>query len=272
MPQSRFRLASIAARRVVMTGCLHDRISTRSFGVLFGILLAVTSLVSVATTLHDNSPRIAQANVQVEPTATAGRLVLSTSTADPTPISVSTIAPTSPSGQAQDEIAFEAGDWVGGFVRDDAEYYGRPWTAIYGAQSDYPSATLTLVLANDPDEPVTLVFDGLDDELPANNRVAIEINGQRVYEGESWFENWDGLGRGENAQWTTVEITIPADLLIKGRNRVTVLNLTDGANFSSPPYILLSTGTVTSTEAGLFGEPDEVNVSVTVVSIGGGND
>ena len=38
--------------------------------------------------------------------------------------------------------AFTAEDWVGAFYRGDEQFYGRPWSAIYGAASEYPQATI----------------------------------------------------------------------------------------------------------------------------------
>jgi hypothetical protein len=171
-----------------------------------------------------------------------------------------------------DQESFGADAWNGGYLRNDAVYYGRPWTSIYGAQSDYPAASLTITLADDPEEPVVLTFDGLDDETPGNNQVAVLVNGQEIFRGESWFPSWDGVGNGENAAWTAVRLTIPPDILIAGDNVVTIRNLADGANFSSPPYVLLSVGTVASSESGIFANPDGLDVEIQVLdfSIGSG--
>jgi len=183
----------------------------------------------------------------------------------PTPSDDEPEEPAPQGGEGDDEVSFGADAWVGGFLRGDAGYLGRPWTAIYGAQSDYPRATLVLALTNDPTEPVDLVFDGLDDEAPGINRIALDINGQRVYRGDGWFAGWDGIGDGANVVWTTVRITIPPDLLVKGDNRITISNLSEAANFSSPPYILVAEGSATSFEGGLFGEPPEGEVVVSIV-------
>jgi hypothetical protein len=171
-----------------------------------------------------------------------------------------------------DEVSFGADAWHGGFLRNDSAYYGRPWTSIYGAQSDYPAASLTITLADDPEKPVVLTFDGLDDEAPGNNEIVVLVNKQEVFRGQSWFPSWDGVGNGENADWTAVRITIPPDILIAGNNVVTIRNLTDGANFSSPPYVLLSVGTIASSEPGIFAKPDglEVEVETLDFSIGSG--
>jgi hypothetical protein len=167
-----------------------------------------------------------------------------------------------------DEISFGAGDWIGGYLRDDSASYGRPWTSLYGAESDFYAATLYFTLSDDPEAPILLTFDGLDDEEPGNNPIAVEINGQRIFEGDSWFESWDGAGNGENAAWTTVRFSIPPELLVAGTNTVTFFNLSDAANFSSPPYILLAEGTISSSESGIFGDPGDIDFKVDVLGTG----
>ena len=164
-----------------------------------------------------------------------------------------------------EEVSFGAGDWIGGYLRDDAEFYGRPWTSLYGAESDFYAATLYFTLSDDPENPILLTFDGLDDEEPGNNPIAVEINGQRIFEGESWFESWDGNGNGEDAAWTTVRFSIPPELLVAGTNTVTFFNLSDAANFSSPPYILLAEGTISSSESGIFGDPGDIDFEIDVL-------
>jgi hypothetical protein len=239
----------------------------RRFGlvpvVLTGVAMTLGLSILVGGAL---SPRAA---AQDDPTPTPVELTFNTPTPD---ASTSDDEPAPPDEEADegdsedegDELSFAADAWAGGYFRGDAEFYGRPWTAVYGALSDYPSATLVLPMTDDPTEPVELVFDGLDDEAPAINPIALEVNGQRVFEGEAWFAEWDGVGNGANAPWTTVRITIPPDLLVKGDNRVTLRNLTESANFGSTPYVLLSEGVATSSEDGLFGATEEVAITVVV--------
>ena len=172
-------------------------------------------------------------------------------------------------GEVAEEVAFGAGDWIGGFLRDDSAFYGRPWTALYGAESDFFAATLYFTLSDDPEEPILLTFDGLDDEESGNNPIAVEINGQRIFEGESWFESWDGVGDGADAAWTTVRFSIPPELLMAGTNTVTFYNNSDAANFSSPPYILLAEGTIASSESGIFGDPGDIDFEIDVLGSNG---
>jgi len=216
--------------------------------------LAAIILIATATF----GPRIASGTSSAQDSG--GQLTFNT----PTPTGGGQ-AESDDDGDVADQVSFGADAWTGGFLRNDAVYYGRPWTSIYGARSDYPAANLVLTLADDPEEPIVLTFDGLDDEDPGNIQMAVLVNGLQIYRGESWFPSWDGVGNGENAEWSAVRIAIPPEILIAGDNIVTIRNLTDAANFSSPPYILLSVGTATSTEPGIFGEPDVPNVQIDVL-------
>jgi hypothetical protein len=158
----------------------------------------------------------------------------------PTPTSPTTV-PIVPSTSG---AAFTAADWIGAFNRGDEQFYGRPWSAIYGAASEYPRATIRFRLDAQPSGPATLVMTGLDDELPELNPIAIEVNGQQVFSGPSPFLNWDGVGNGDEAAWTEVTLTIPADVLKRGRNEITIANLSPGGNFNAPPYLLLADATL----------------------------
>ena len=145
---------------------------------------------------------------------------------------------------SSDAAAFTAADWTGAFYRGDAQFYGRPWSAIYGAASPYPRATIRFRLDAQPSGPATLTLTGLDDELAELNPIAIEVNDQQVFSGPSPFLNWDGVGNGADAAWTEVTVTIPAELLKRGRNQITVANLSPSGNVNAPPYVLLGDATL----------------------------
>jgi hypothetical protein len=155
----------------------------------------------------------------------------------PTP----TLVPIVPSSAA---AAFSAADWIDAFYRGDAQFYGRPWSAIYGATSPYPQATIRFRLDTQPSGPATLTLTGLDDELAELNPIVIEVNDQEVFSGPSPFLNWDGVGNGADAAWTEVSVTIPAELLKRGRNQITVANLSPSGNVNAPPYVLLGDATL----------------------------
>ena len=157
------------------------------------------------------------------------------------PTEAPTTVPIVPSPSA---ATFTAADWIGAFYRGDAQFYGRPWSAIYGAASEYPRATIRFRLDARPSGPATLRLTGLDDELAELNPITIEVNGQQVFSGPSPFLNWDGIGNGEDAAWTEVAVTIPADVLERGRNEITIANLSPSGNFNAPPYVLLADATL----------------------------
>jgi hypothetical protein len=118
--------------------------------------------------------------------------------------------------------------------------YGRPWMALYGAQSAYPAATLVVRLESAPTGPAALTLTGLDDEWPALNPLTMTVNDQVVFSGPSPFANWDGSGNSAAVAWTPVTLAIPAELLHAGRNTITVANLTPSSAFNAPPYVLLA--------------------------------
>ena len=152
-----------------------------------------------------------------------------------------TIVPIVPSATA---ATFTAADWFGAFYRGDDQFYGRPWSAIYGAASEYSRARIRFRLDAQPSGPATLTLTGLDDELADLNPITIEVNGQQVFNGPSPFQNWDGIGDGQDAAWTEVAVTIPAELLERGRNEITIANLSPSGNFNGPPYVLLADATL----------------------------
>jgi hypothetical protein len=200
---------------------------------------------------------------QVQPTSTPIRLTQVTPVAQrtPTPRPEPTVTSevivivveddADETGQlpAQVDLTFAADDWEGGYYRGDGEWYGRAWTSIYGAQSRYPGGTLRFELETAPETDLVLTVEGLDDELAGQNPIALEVNGERVYEGESPFESWDAnvSNQGADAEWTAVEITLPAELFTTGENTITLLNLSQSGNFNAPPYVLVSEATLAST-------------------------
>lgn len=197
---------------------------------------ATTTVLPVAVLPSPTPVLVAPTPVPPAPTV----VPLPTPTVAPTPATVlPTIAPPSTA-----RLTYTAADWNGGFYRGDAQYYGRPWVAIYGAYSEYPRATLSFTLTDAPSQAATLTITGLDDEWPDLNQVALDVNGQVIFTGESPFPNWDGAGNGQNAAWTSVSFSIPTGVLRAGSNDITLSNLTPADSFNSPPYVLVSDATL----------------------------
>ena len=196
-------------------------------------------------------------------TATASKDSPAEPTSTPRVFQIATLSPTesaAPTEQVAQEpptptvtaeasaevVEFDASDWVGGFYQSDPElqeYYGRPWVAVYGAQSDYPQATLAFELGAVPQAPVAVTVLGLDDELAALNPIAVEINDRRVYEGEDFFANWNAVS-GDPSVWSEIRLTIDPSLLDEGVNTLTLLNLDPAPSFNGPPYFLLGAGSI----------------------------
>jgi hypothetical protein len=198
------------------------------------------------------------------PTATASKDSPAEPTSTPRVFQIATLPPTAQVAQTAptptatpveegDTIDFAASDWIGGFYQSDPElqdYYGRPWVAVYGAQSDYPQAMLAFELDAAPAAPVQITMLGLDDELEALNPIAIEINDRRVYEDEDIFANWNAVS-GDPTVWSEVRLTIDPSLLEEGVNTLTLLNREPSASFNGPPYFLLGAGTIVTEDVGV---------------------
>lgn len=136
-------------------------------------------------------------------------------------------------------VTLAASEWTGGYYQGNGAWYGRPWTALYGSQTQYSTASITVQLGSTPTAPVTLTLVGLNDESGNKNPIQITVNGTTIFNGTSWFASWDGQGQGQNAPWTSVAITIPTSYFSVGANSVVVSNLSNSSNFSMPPYVLL---------------------------------
>jgi hypothetical protein len=268
----------------------NSTVLLRQYGVPVIVVALMISVLVVATVPAGPLSRPAEAQVDPTPARRHVALVPATATATPwvvrrkTPTPVPTAKATgavnivvsltpaagpmqtaSAPGAVRSRESWSAESWKGGYYRGDGLAYGRQWTAVYGAASEYPRSTLTLSLTDDPSKPVRLFITGLDDELVAKNRIRVEVNGQRVYEGESWFPNWDGNGSGANAGWKTVQISIPPELLMQGTNRITIRNMSESANFGQAPYLLLASVDAESDEEDIFGKASLAAVEVVVI-------
>ena len=175
------------------------------------------------------------------PTATPRPLALPTATPRPTPSPTATTSPPTATATSAPSITFTAQDWQGGLYRGDGQAYGRPWVAIYGALSQYPRATLSFELPDAPTAPLAFHVAGLDDEIAGPTGIAIEINGATVQLASPFADfNADFA----NANWTELDLLIPAELLQKGQNSIAFANLTQSSSVGVPPYFLLAEGTI----------------------------
>ena len=149
------------------------------------------------------------------------------------------------SSSAPANSSFDYGDWNSGWSQDDASWYGRPWSVIYGALSEYPSATLSFSLDAAPSGPATLEIAGLDDEWPGTSQISLTVNGTSVFEGAGPWPSYVGSADDfSDAPWTTSSFDIPSGVLQAGQNSIVLANLEPYDNFGSPPYVLLSDTTL----------------------------
>jgi hypothetical protein len=189
--------------------------------VALATALAVTSVaLPLSGTLAQGGVQIQVLGQGVQATAGGGNLV-------------------NPATSVSTTATLAANQWTGGYYQGNGVWYGRPWTALYGSQTQYSTASLTVQLGSTPTSAVTLTLVGLNDESGNKNPIQITVNGTTIFNGTSWFASWDGQGQGQNAPWTTVAITIPTSYFVVGANSVVVSNLSNSSNFSMPPYVLL---------------------------------
>jgi hypothetical protein len=189
--------------------------------VALATALAVTSVaLPLSGTLAQGGVQIQVLGQGVQATAGGGNLV-------------------NPATSVSTTVTLAANQWTGGYYQGNGVWYGRPWTALYGSQTQYSTASLTVQLGSTPTSAVTLTLVGLNDESGNKNPIQITVNGTTIFNGTSWFASWDGQGQGQNAPWTTVAITIPTSYFVVGANSVVVSNLSNSSNFSMPPYVLL---------------------------------
>jgi hypothetical protein len=237
-------------------------LATLALALLVGAL-AITNGVGTDVQSEDDShvpnylgpSNAGLALISAKPTSTA-RVIKSPvpNTSDLTPSKSPRSRPTStpspqppknvtakPQAQAKKFVfRFGAADWRGGYFRGDTEWYGRAWTAVYGTSSPSPRASLNVYLTAIPRAPASLTISGLDDEWSGTNPISISVNGVEIFSGPSPFANWDGIGLGEQAVWSEISFAVPKGVLHEGANEIAVANLSPTANFSSPPYVLVS--------------------------------
>ena len=204
--------------------------------------------IAQATPIPTRSATPKPTAMEAPPTATdppstatkkpATRRATRTATPIPKPPTV-VIQPTIAVASVPVSVSFSASDWRDGFIGDQS-WYGRPWRAVYGALSAYPRASVGFNLDAAPSGDETLAIDGLDDEWSGAVAVEIDVNGVSIYSGPSPWQSWDGAGQGENANWTTASILIPAGTLHAGSNQIVVANTEPVANFGTGPYVLVS--------------------------------
>lgn len=243
-------------------------------GFVRGAAQATNTPEPIVIEFATSTPTVAAAQeTPAEPTSTPR--VFQIATLPPTE-AVEQTAPTATATTAPegDSVAFEAADWIGGFYQSDPglqDYYGRPWVAVYGSQSDYPQATLAFELDAAPEAPVQITLLGLDDELEALNPIAVEINDRRVYEDEDIFPNWNAVSGDPNV-WSEVRLTIDPSLLEEGVNTLTLLNLTPSASFNGPPYFLVGGGRISTGDVGVaLASLDQSAVALQADNSGPGN-
>src|SRR5215203_1807156 len=63
-----------------------------------------------------------------------------------------------PTTSVSTTVTLAASQWTGGYYQGNGVWYGRPWAALYGSQTQYSTASLTIQLGSTPTGAVTLTL------------------------------------------------------------------------------------------------------------------
>lgn len=177
-----------------------------------------------------------------EPEPTETPVPTPTDTPEPEPTETPEPTPTETLETRTITQEFAASDWEGAYFQETGNM--QPWSAIYAQSTGYGEGTLRFTVDGEPaSETFILTVDGMTSENWNELPIAILINGQEVFSGNSPFPTWTGI-EGEQP-WATVRVELPASVVEPGENSVTFVNLVEEGDFSLPPYILLADGSVT---------------------------
>jgi len=125
--------------------------------------------------------------------------------------------------------------WQGGYADNKPGVYPGEFVSIYGANSDYPAASVTFERDAVPRNGAALDITGLDDEWERYENLEVSLNGIVIYSGPSEFPNWY-LGMEEPGSMC---FDLPQDALVDRQNTFTISDREPNANFGTPPYVLL---------------------------------
>lgn len=146
--------------------------------------------------------------------------------------------------KAKGDLFFSPVDITGGevqkAVKKDRLSVDRFATALRGASTCFN--VLSLRFECDPFPPsgdYALYLCGLDDELPAKNKVRIVLNDVTIFEGDPGFEN--------ETAFSVKKFTIPFKTM-KRYNILKVVSLAPGDTPSTPPWTLINYAVIKKTE------------------------
>ncbi len=115
-------------------------------------------------------------------------------------------------------VTLAANEWTGGYYQGNGVWYGRPWTALYGSQTQYSTASITVQLGSTPTAPVTLTLVGLNDESGNKNPIQITVNGTTIFNGNELVRQLGRPGPGPERSLDLGRHHDP-DVLLHGRRQ-----------------------------------------------------
>ena len=94
---------------------------------------------------------------------------------------------------------------------------GHEYAPGGASAGDRSAVTIAMTLDYAPDAPTFLAIEGQDDDKPGRSQLRVAVNGREIYSGDTRFPE---------LVWGRMGLTIPAGLLKKGRNIITIANVT----------------------------------------------
>jgi serine/threonine-protein kinase len=198
---------------------------------------ATISVTAAATASPTAAPATATAT-QALPTPSA----VASPPVDPnTPFPISQL-PELVEGEADATLPAEA--FAGAYRRPDGTLYARPAAHLYGTGSGASTANVTFTLAEQPQQYITIVLTGLDDELSGKVPMRLSLNGTPIWQGDSPFQNAPPAQNNPSG-WTAVGWLVnDLSLVNVGDNTITVEIVDVAGDVGAPPWILFTTSAV----------------------------
>jgi hypothetical protein len=133
-------------------------------------------------------------------------------------------------------VSFGAGDWEGGYRRDDGVLYGLPAVHLYGQGSGAESITAFFSVEDTPTSYIVIQITGMDDERQQKAPLRLWLNDYLVWEGPSPFANED---------WTDIGWLVGSlDAIQPGVNSIVLEIVGQDGEIGVPPWNLVTSAVV----------------------------
>jgi hypothetical protein len=134
-----------------------------------------------------------------------------------------------PKAWTEDGVTFAGDELSGGAV----DHYGSNYKGltaanwVYAKPSGFNLMTGKFVVEEAPTSPCTVVIEAADDDFDSVCEVKVAVNGHAVLNAPSGFPN---------NSYATREFSLPAGVIVRGANSITVENLHEAGTLGWPPW------------------------------------